>query len=79
VEQAWKQGTVVPQIELPDPYGSESSFSEQLWLRVYSAAANGRVRKKELSFSGIPRPPGCYGNYRCGETSFVARFESPYA
>jgi hypothetical protein len=39
-EWACSQGTVIPQIELPDSFGSESSFSERPWLRFYSATAN---------------------------------------
>ena len=39
-EWVCNQGTVIPQIELPDACGSESSFSERLRLRFYSAIAN---------------------------------------
>ena len=54
MEWACNQGTVIPQIELPDAIGSESSFSERLGLRFYSATENSRRRQEAVRCSGIP-------------------------
>ena len=54
MEWAYNQGIGIPQIELPDLVGSESSLSERLGLRFYSTTENSLRREETLRCSGIP-------------------------
>ena len=78
MEWAYNQGIGIPQIELPDLVGSESSLSERLGLRFYSTTEN--------SLSGEKKPcvvleyligQRCCGKGRTAATPFITRFEDP--
>ncbi|MGF6992325.1 universal stress protein [Paraburkholderia sp. GAS32] len=77
MEGACNQGTGIPRIELLDPVGSESSFSERLGLRFYSATENSLKRQETCVVLEYLIGQRCCGKGRTAATPFIARFEDP--